>query len=92
LEKLPESFYAPKLVSLLLGGNRIVSLSTSFFSNFPKLRVLDLSRGQFGPFWVTQGTWGRVMDTQLLLKVKNYVEHNYDGQLMKRSGMPLFVV
>jgi Leucine-rich repeat (LRR) protein len=34
-------------VSLLLGENRIVSLSATFFSNFPKLRVLDLSRGQF---------------------------------------------
>jgi Leucine-rich repeat (LRR) protein len=47
LEKLPESFYAPKLVSLLLGENPIVSLSASFFSNFPKLRVLDLNGGQF---------------------------------------------
>ncbi|KAH8956158.1 hypothetical protein BDL97_07G024800 [Sphagnum fallax] len=47
LEKLPESFYAPKLVSLLLGANRIVSLSASFFSYFPKLRVLDLTSGQF---------------------------------------------
>jgi hypothetical protein len=47
LEKLPESFYAPKLVSLLLGENRIVSLSANFFSYFPKLRVLDLSCGQF---------------------------------------------
>ncbi|CAK9231184.1 unnamed protein product [Sphagnum troendelagicum] len=47
LEKLPESFYAPKLVSLLLGDNRIVSLSASFFRNFPKLRVLDLSYGEF---------------------------------------------
>ncbi|CAK9879439.1 unnamed protein product, partial [Sphagnum jensenii] len=47
LEKLPESFHAPKLVSLLLGENRIVSLSATFFSNFPKLRVLDLSYGEF---------------------------------------------
>jgi disease resistance protein RPS2 len=47
LEKLPESFYAPKLVSLLLGLNRIVSLSASFFSYFPKLRVLDLRHGRF---------------------------------------------
>jgi len=47
LERLPESFYAPKLVSLLLGGNPIVSLPGRFLSNFPKLRVLDLSRGLF---------------------------------------------
>jgi Leucine-rich repeat (LRR) protein len=47
LETLPESFYAPKLVSLLLGQNPIVSLPASFLSNFPKLRVLDLSHGQF---------------------------------------------
>jgi hypothetical protein len=47
LERLPESFYAPKLVSLLLGGNRIQFVPDSFLSNFPKLRVLDLSDGQF---------------------------------------------
>jgi hypothetical protein len=47
LERLPESFYAPKLVSLLLGGNPIVSLPASFLSNFPKLRVLDLQHGGF---------------------------------------------
>ncbi|KAH8936854.1 hypothetical protein BDL97_17G107100 [Sphagnum fallax] len=47
LERLPESFYAPKLVSLLLGGNPIVSLPASFLSNFPKLRVLDLTHGEF---------------------------------------------
>jgi len=47
LERLPESFYAPKLVSLLLGGNPIVSLPGSFLSNFPKLRVLNLRNGQF---------------------------------------------
>jgi len=47
LVKLPESFYAPKLVSLLLSGNPIDSIPASFFSNLPKLRVLDLSRGKF---------------------------------------------
>jgi len=47
LERLPESFYAPKLVSLLLGGNPIVSLPASFLSNFPKLRVLDLTHREF---------------------------------------------
>ncbi len=39
LEKLPESFYAPKLVSLLLGGNPIQFVPESFLVNFPKLRV-----------------------------------------------------
>jgi hypothetical protein len=47
LERLPESFYAPKLVSLLLGGNPIQFLPASFLSNFSKLRVLDLSRRKF---------------------------------------------
>ncbi len=47
LERLPESFYAPKLVSLLLGGNPIQFVPESFLSNFPKLRVLDRSHGQF---------------------------------------------
>jgi Leucine-rich repeat (LRR) protein len=47
LERLIESFYAPKLVSLLLGGNPIQFVPESFLSNFPKLRVLDLSYGKF---------------------------------------------
>jgi len=47
LVRLPESFYAPKLLSLLLGKNRIVSIPASFLSSFPKLRVLDLSGGKF---------------------------------------------
>ncbi len=47
LERLPESFYAPKLVSLLLGGNQIQFVPESFLINFPKLRVLDRSYGQF---------------------------------------------
>jgi len=34
-------------VSLLLGGNPIVSLPTSFLSCIPKLRVLELSGGEF---------------------------------------------
>jgi Leucine-rich repeat (LRR) protein len=47
LESVPERFYAPELVSLLLGGNSIVSLAASFFSGISKLRVLDLSGGEF---------------------------------------------
>ncbi|KAH8950324.1 hypothetical protein BDL97_10G079200, partial [Sphagnum fallax] len=47
LRKLPESFYAPKLLSLLLGRNPVEFVPASFLSNFPKLRVLDLSYGQF---------------------------------------------
>ncbi len=47
LERLPENFYAPKLVSLLLGRNPIKFIPASFLSNFPKLRVLDLSHGEF---------------------------------------------
>jgi Leucine-rich repeat (LRR) protein len=47
LKRLPGSFYAPKLVSLLLGGNPIQSVPEGFLSNFPKLRVLDLSHGEF---------------------------------------------
>jgi Leucine-rich repeat (LRR) protein len=47
LEALPDCFYAPKLVSLLLGGNPIASLPANFSSNFPKLSVLNLRDGQF---------------------------------------------
>jgi Leucine-rich repeat (LRR) protein len=47
LERLPENFYAPKLVSLLLGGNPIQSVPDSFLGNFTKLRVLDLRNGKF---------------------------------------------
>jgi len=47
LENLTGSFYAPELVSLLLGYNPIEFVPESFFSNFPKLRVLDLSSGKF---------------------------------------------
>ncbi len=47
LMRLPQRFYAPKLVSLLLGANPIVSLPASFLRSFPKLRVLDLSGGKF---------------------------------------------
>jgi Leucine-rich repeat (LRR) protein len=47
LKSLPEIFHAPELVSLLLGGNPIVSLPASFLSGIPKLRVLDLSKGGF---------------------------------------------
>ncbi|CAM6027687.1 unnamed protein product [Sphagnum balticum] len=47
LKRLPGSFYAPELVSLLLGGNPIEFVPASFLKSFPKLRVLDLSGGQF---------------------------------------------
>ncbi|KAH9543643.1 hypothetical protein CY35_13G076300 [Sphagnum magellanicum] len=47
LQKLPESFYAPELVSLILGENSIQFVPESFLSNIPKLRVLDLSFGSF---------------------------------------------
>ncbi|CAN5962954.1 unnamed protein product, partial [Sphagnum jensenii] len=48
LKRLPErSICAPELLSLLLGSNEIVSLPGSFLRSFPKLRVLDLSGGNF---------------------------------------------
>jgi disease resistance protein RPS2 len=45
LETLPENMYAPELVSLLLGANAIQSAPQ--FSNFPKLRILNLCNSQF---------------------------------------------
>jgi hypothetical protein len=42
-------------VSLLLGGNPIVSLPASFLSNFPKLRVLDLRNGKFNSLFEELG-------------------------------------
>jgi Leucine-rich repeat (LRR) protein len=47
LKRFPGSFYAPELVSLLLGGNPIQCVPASFLRSFPKLRVLDLSFGEF---------------------------------------------
>jgi hypothetical protein len=47
LNRLSGSFYAPELVSLLLGRNPIQCVSASFLRSFPKLRVLDLSFGEF---------------------------------------------
>ncbi len=47
LKRLPDCFNAPKLISLRLGRNPIVSLPANFSSNFPKLRVLNLRNGQF---------------------------------------------
>ncbi len=47
LESLPRRICAPKLVSLLLGGNPIQFVPGSFLWSFPKLRVLDLSGGEF---------------------------------------------
>jgi hypothetical protein len=48
LERLPDRrICAPELLSLLLGGNPIVSLPGSFLRSFQKLRVLDLSGGDF---------------------------------------------
>jgi len=47
LETLPESFYAPKLVSLILATNDLILLRASFFRSCLKLRVLDLCEGYF---------------------------------------------
>jgi disease resistance protein RPS2 len=47
LEELPGSFYAPELVSALLCGNPIQCVPASFLRSFRKLRVLDLSGGEF---------------------------------------------
>jgi Leucine-rich repeat (LRR) protein len=47
LEKIPESLYAPRLVTLLLGRNPIISLPAKFASNFPNLTVLNLRDVQF---------------------------------------------
>jgi Leucine-rich repeat (LRR) protein len=48
LTRLPERrICAPELLSLLLGWNQIVSLPGSFLRSFQKLRVLDLSGGNF---------------------------------------------
>ncbi|CAM6012298.1 unnamed protein product [Sphagnum balticum] len=47
LKTLPGNFYAPELVSLLLGENPIQCVPASFLRSFPKLRVLDLSFGEF---------------------------------------------
>jgi Leucine-rich repeat (LRR) protein len=47
LQSLPGRFNAPKLVSLLLGGNPIRFVPASFLSCFPNLRFLDLSHGKF---------------------------------------------
>jgi hypothetical protein len=48
LKKLPERrICAPELLSLLLCRNPVVSLPGSFLRSFQKLRVLDLSGGDF---------------------------------------------
>jgi len=47
LKTLPRRFCAPDLLSLILDRNPIVSLPGSFLSSFGKLRVLDLSGGEF---------------------------------------------
>jgi len=47
LKRLPMRICAPELLSLLLGGNPIVSLPASFLRSFQKLRVLDLRGGEF---------------------------------------------
>jgi len=47
LKRLPGTFCAPNLLSLLLVRNPIVSLLASFLRSFPKLKVLDLSGGEF---------------------------------------------
>jgi hypothetical protein len=47
LTRLPERICAPELLSLLLSGNPIVLVRGSFLRSFQKLRVLDLSGGDF---------------------------------------------
>jgi Leucine-rich repeat (LRR) protein len=43
---LPENLYAPELVCLLLGANPMYDLDSSL-NSFPKLKILDLRRGEF---------------------------------------------
>jgi len=47
LKRLPGTFCAPNLLSLVLGKNPIVSLPASFLRSFPKPKVLDLSGADF---------------------------------------------
>jgi disease resistance protein RPS2 len=47
LQMLPESLYAPELVSLLLGKSGMKFLPVDFLSSFPKLQILDLRVGRF---------------------------------------------
>jgi Leucine-rich repeat (LRR) protein len=51
LKHLPGRFCAPDLLTLLLRANScensMISIPASFLSNFPKLKVLDLTCGQF---------------------------------------------
>jgi len=63
LQRLPTKFCAPELLSLLLGGNPIVSLPASFLRSFQKLRVLDLSGGEF---WYLPTELGDLKDLVLL--------------------------
>jgi len=47
LKRLPRTFCAPDLLSLILDGNPIVSLPGSFLRSFGNLRVLNLSGGAY---------------------------------------------
>jgi len=47
LEELPDNWYAPELISLVLGENPMEFSAMNFLSNFPKLRILDLRNGEF---------------------------------------------
>jgi disease resistance protein RPS2 len=46
LETIPDNFCAPKLKTLLLGRNPIISLPANFPNNFPQLTILNLRSGQ----------------------------------------------
>ncbi len=47
LKTLPSTFYAPELLTLLLGNNRIFDVPAGFLKGIQNLRVLDLCRGCF---------------------------------------------
>jgi Leucine-rich repeat (LRR) protein len=70
LKRLPRRICAAELLSLLLGGNPIVSLPASFSRSFQKLRVLNLSRGEF---WYLPEELGHLKD--LVWLDLNYCEN-----------------
>jgi len=73
LKSLPRSFYAPEVVSLLLGGNPIQFGPENFLSNFPKLRVLDLKWGQLDSLPDELGDLNNLvcLDLSYCVKLKN---------------------